>query len=125
MCYSKLEIQAVKAEAEELRRQVQDARSKAGAEEEKLAAAGREHAEQLLSLTAELTAVKTEWEATSKLQSQIYEQELAAAIEAAVLAAELRVREEEAEKRQDLLAQVRACSLSFLHSVSALRSVSI
>lgn len=113
-CYHEVEIKAVKHEAEKLRKELQECQEKAEAEEARLAAVKSKHAEQLERLATELNAVKGDWERLSKMESEIKAGELEAVVEAAVLAAEARVREEEAARREELLTQVSINSVILL-----------
>jgi SMC interacting uncharacterized protein involved in chromosome segregation len=101
-----MEIQAVKAEAEQLRKKIQDAQIAEGQairEDQRVEELQASHAIQLEKLTNELSEVKSEWESMQKLEKEIHQQEL----QAAVAAAEVRIREEEAARTEELVAQVR------------------
>ena len=105
-CYFKLEVQAVKSQAAQLRKAAEEAQAHTQSQQEKLEAMERKHAEQLEKLESELMAVKVEWERVSCLEADIKAQELSTAVQAAIEATELRVREEESIKLQKLLSQV-------------------
>lgn len=117
VCYYKVEIQAVKAEAEQLRKMVEKAQESTASEEQKLELVEIKHAEQLDKLTSELEAVKGEFAHLSQLESEIKQQELESAVQAAVAAAELRCREEEALRREELLAQVCTIAATYVTCV--------